>query len=448
MQFGRRRRSGRCALLVLVLGCVARAEDTFVDARVATYAQLFSQSVQVGRPGAISSTALAYPFTLSAFVRFGNVDLPGAEDSVSGEFAAWGSLGPRDGRSVDADVTSAWVQYRHGAVRLKLGRQVTLPGAARFVRFDGATVAVTAGPAELEAYGGWVALPRWNLSRGATLLGSVQDGLQDPLLLEAQNRVGQFTAGARASVTLPRQSRLSLGFHEQHDQEGVAFRVLSAEGRVQPLSWLNLGARASLDLQRLAVPEARVWADLRWVVPLSIDYAYQQPSLLLPQTSILAAFGGAAYHEAGAETSIRIIPELRIVARGAGQFYEAQGPGGRGGVSVRWRPGIDGHWLLMAEANRVLAPKNGYTQLRLAGQWRPLPQLAATLDGTTYFYDAAINDVTTSLAGTASVEWRALPQLRVLASTSVFRTPWASVEAQAMLRLVYELDPVSAGASL
>jgi hypothetical protein len=88
------------------------------------------------------------------------------------------------------------------------------------VRFDGAAVGVTLGVLDLDGYAGWVALPRWNLARGATLLGFVGEGLKNPLLAEAQNRAGQVTAGIRFGVRLPRSSRASIAFHEQRDAIG------------------------------------------------------------------------------------------------------------------------------------------------------------------------------------------------------------------------------------
>ena len=150
------------ALALLGTATSAFADDPMsVDARVTTYAQYFQQGLVPGLPGAVARVEPSFPLTLQAFLRVGSVDLPGAPDSVSGEVSAWGSLGPRDGRNVDADVTAAWAQYRRGQIRVKLGRQVTLPGSSRYVRFDGAALGVTLGVLDIDGYAGWVALPRW-----------------------------------------------------------------------------------------------------------------------------------------------------------------------------------------------------------------------------------------------------------------------------------------------
>ena len=101
----------------------------------------------------------------------------------------------------------------------------------------------------------------------------------------------------------------------------MAFRVLSADVTVKPAWFMQLGGRVSFDAVALAVPEARVYADITAlrVLPISLDYGFAQPSLLLPKTSVLAAFGGGAWHELGAETRVQLPGQLALTLRGAGQ---------------------------------------------------------------------------------------------------------------------------------
>ena len=125
-------RTGHVIISSVLLASAALADETvWADAQVSTTAQLFSQGLVPGLPGALTRVEPAYPFTTTGFVRFGGVDLPNAKDSVSGELSAWGRVGARDGLLGDGDVTAAWVQYRHQHFRVKLGRQVTLPGSSR-----------------------------------------------------------------------------------------------------------------------------------------------------------------------------------------------------------------------------------------------------------------------------------------------------------------------------
>jgi hypothetical protein len=436
-------------LMLCVLAALpARAEDAvWADARVSTVAQIFSQGLVPGQPGAVTRIEPAYPFTTTGFMRFGGVDLPNARDSVSGELSAWGRVGPRDGLLGDGDVTSAWVQFKQEHFRVKLGRQVTLPGSSRYVRFDGAALGVSFGVFDLDVYGGWVALPRWNQPRGAQYLGFVGDALKDPLYLEAQNRLGQFVAGARAGTTFGRWGRASLAFHEQHDSIGVAFRVLSADVVVRPAGWLQLGGRVSFDAVALAVPEARVFADITAlrVLPISIDYSFQQPSLLLPKTSVLAAFGGGAWHELGAETRVQLPASLVLTLRGAGQLFEKNQLGGRGTARLQWTPGLDGRWLVLGEVSRAWVPPSGFTQLRVAARWKATRELSASADAAIYFYDTAIRGTRLWATGIASLEYRVSRWVSTMISGTVMTTPYAAFEAQGLARIVMELDPVSAG---
>jgi len=420
---------------------------TWVDARAVVTAQAFQQALLPGVPGVVAPIDLALPFTTTGFLRFGAVDLPGAPDAVSGEVAAWGRLGPRDGLLGDGDVTSAWAQLRTGPWRVKLGRQVTWPGSARYVRFDGASGGATFGAFDVEAYAGFVALPRWNLPRGAWVLGSLGDALEDPRLREAQNRAGQLLVGGRVGARLGQTLRGALAFHEQHDAVGVAYRVVSADVGSQPVDWLHLGARASFDVKSLGFSEARVWADATgWrYATASLDYAYQSPALLLPQTSILAAFGGSSWHEVGGELTTQLPWRLSLTGRAAGQLYEGDRPGGRGLARAKWLPDLDGRWLVQGEVARVLVASNGYTQVRASARWRALEQLTAALDGAVYLYDAPVRGFSSSLTGIASAEWALRPGMRVLLSTTVMQTPFAAFELQGLGRFVVEWEPGSAG---
>jgi hypothetical protein len=415
---------------------------TWVEARATLQAQAFQQAMLPGVPGVIAPVDLALPFTTTGWLRFGGVDL-GSPDTVSGEVSLWGRVGPRDGLLGDGDVTSAWAQYRNGPWRVKLGRQVTWPGSARYVRFDGVSGGATFGVLDVDAYAGFVALPRWSLPRGAWVLGSIGDALEDPRLREAQNRAGQFLLGARAGVRTGSLFRGSLAFHEQHDDVGVAYRVVSADVGSEPVEWLGLGGRAAFDLKSLGFSEARLWADLTgWRFATgSVDYSYQSPALLLPQTSILAAFGGASWHELGAELTVQLPWRLALTGRGAGQLYQGDRPGGRGLARAKWVPDVDERWLIQAEVARVMMGTQGYTQTRLGARWKVMRELNAALDGAVYVYDVPIHNTSTSVTAVASAEYAFRPWLRTLLSVTVMQTPYASFELQGLGRLVVDLEP-------
>ncbi|MBK7857872.1 MAG: hypothetical protein IPJ65_04445 [Archangiaceae bacterium] len=423
------------------------AEPAWVDARVTSTMQLFQQALVPGLPAAVTRVEPAYPFTVSAFTRFGALGSATLGGAFSGELSAWGRLGPLDNRLGDGDLTAAWVQFTRSHWRVRLGRQITLPGSSRYVRFDGATVGLTFDPIDVQVYGGWVALPRWSQVRGAVLAGFATDALVDPALLEAQNRAGQFTYGARLAARLP-VGQLAVGFHEQRDAVGVAYRVVSADGAARPADWLTVGARLTFDLTALAISEARVFADVRtpWL-PLAVDYSYQSPTLLLPSTSVLAAFGGLSWHELGAEATWRALQTLKLVGRAAAQLYEGDRPGGRGGLKLTWAPDVDQRLLLLAEAGRALVPPSGFTFARVGARGRLAETVWLSGDGALYVYDQPIRGHSYSLTGIASVEWAPFARVRGLLSATVMTTPYSAYELQGLARVVVELGTVAEGST-
>jgi hypothetical protein len=445
------RRRWPIILAVTLLSLPASAEDpTQVDVRVATYAQFFRQSLVPGASGTVADTTTVAPFIGTAFLRLSDVSTPWAKNAVSAELSAWGALGLLSqpiGNNGDGDLTAAWVAYKADGFHLKLGRQVALPGAARFVRFDGLSGGTRVGLIDLDAYAGWVVLPRWNQPRGYYVLGSLGDAVRDPTLVEAQNRVGQFVVGARAGLSVSPAFRGALAFHEQHDNLGVAWRNLSLDLGSTPTEAVSLGARAVFDLLSLKPADLRAFADLRLIegLPVTVDYSYQAPSLLLTQSSILAAFGGASWHELGAETTWRPLDGLKVTGRGAAQIYEGTHPGARGTVRAQWVPDLDGRWTLVAEYVRVLAPDNGYNHVRLAARWRVTNSVAASIDSGVYVYDLLVRGQKSSATAVASAEWAPMKSLKLLLSGSVTESPFAALDTQVMVRAAWELDGPSAG---
>ena len=420
-------------------------ESAWVDARVTSTMQFFQQALIPGLPGAVTRVEPAYPFTLSAFTRFGGLTTPHLSGHLSGELSAWGRAGPLDGLLGDGDLSAAWVQYSGERLEVRLGRQVALPGASRFVRFDGLTLGAKLERLEAQVYAGWVALPRWSQPRGAVLAGFAADALVSPALLETQNRAGQVTFGARLQGRWP-TARLGATFHEQRDPGGVAYRVVGVDGSGRLGDGVDAAARLTFDLTALAISEARVSADVRtpWV-PVSVDYAFQSPSLLLPRTSVLAAFGGQPWHELGAEATLTALQSLKLTARAAAQLYEGERLGGRGSFKAAWLPGIDRRTLVVAETGRALVPQSGLTFVRLGARTRLAETFWLSGDGALYGYDVPIRGQSHSLTGIVSLEWSPWRRLRALLSGTAMTTPYSAFELQALARLEVELGTVAEG---
>lgn len=438
------------AIALATAGSAASSDGYVTDLSASTWVRLASDAQLPGPSGVVLQPRLVAAIYGSAFLRVTGVDLPWAKDALSGELSAWGALGalatPQQAYG-DGDLQVAWLQHATRLWRVRLGRQVTLPGAARYVRFDGASAGLRLGPVDASAYFGLVTLPRFVQPRGYYVLGSIGDVLRDPTLLELQARPGQWLAGAQ--VAYVRSSvRASLGFHEQRGPEGVSFRNLSADVHATPpklpASW---GGRAVLDLQAAAVAEARLYADL-WVLealPLAVDYVYAAPALLLPHTSVLAAFGGESWHELGADATYQPWSWLRLTARVAGQLYSDGRPGVRLAVRAKWTPDLEGRWSLLGEYARVSAPLNGYHHLRGALRYQATKVVGASADVGGYLYDLEVRGAKGSLVGNLNLELFLGRGFKALVSSSVASTPFAAFDLQGLLRVVYELDGPSAG---
>jgi hypothetical protein len=439
------------AALLCALANEARSEDAYlVEANAATYLQVAKQALLPGANGVLVDTRGVAPFFGYGFLKVQGVDVPWARDAVSAELAAWGSVGflaQPVGESRDGDLTAAWVKYQGKRFSLKLGRQVSMPGATRFVRFDGATVGLEVLGIALEGYSGLVALPRWNRPSGYFLLGSMRDAVRDGTLVEAQSREGDWLIGAKLGLGRAPGFRASLGYHEQHRGAALAFRNTSVDFLAFPGEHVTLGGRAVLDLAAMAPSEARLYVDVTASsrLPLTIEYSFQAPSLLLPHASVLAAFGGASWNELSVEATYRPHSALRLTGRAGVQLYERNLPGARASVKGVWVPDLDGRVTLVGEYGRVAAYDNGYHQLRLAMRARFTDALSGALDSVLYLYDRPLRQQHLSAVGSASLDYALRRGLSVLVSGSLASTPFAVMDAQFTARAKVEFDATSVG---
>lgn len=421
------------------------------DVRGSTYFQLARRALLPGAAGVVVETETVAAVYGYAFARITGVDLPWAKNALSAELSAWGALGALpspSGRQADGDLQAAWVQHEGRNIRLRLGRQVTLPGAARYVRFDGASAAVGLGSLELSGYFGGVTLPRFGAPRGYHVLGTWSEALKNPALLERASGPGDWTGGGVLAWSGWPHARASVGFHEQRGVQGTLFRALCADAQVTPRGFpAALGGRFVFDLQTVSPAEARAWLDVAAIsaLPLALEYAYAAPALLLPQTSVLAAFGSEAWHELGLDASFAPSQVVRLSARAAGQAYAGGSLGARLSARAVWTPDLDGRWSLRAEYAKVWAPENGYHHLRAAARYVAWAQLAATVDLGAHLYDRPVRGARASVMATTSFEVPLGRRFKAMASASLASTPFAALDVQGLARLVFELDGPSAG---
>jgi hypothetical protein len=441
------------AALVALIASRARAESTSADAaldrhelsaRSETYAELFRRALLPGPNGSLVSSETAAPLLEYVSVRASDLDTAWQKDSLDLEFAAWGRawFGPRGGeRPFEGDVQIAYARYRHGPVRLRLGRQVVAGGAARFARFDGVAANIELGAGlEASAYGGLTALPRWNERPRHEHLGAAPDALlRDSDALESVPRDDYWLAGTRLGWGSA-ERRAALSFHEQREPTGLAHRNLGVEGRTPLFSRTLLGTNAVLDLDQLRLGDARLWLDASptRAVDLSLEYLHTEPAAFLSRQSVLSVFGSAAYDELGSYATLRVTPALSLTGAASAQQYDGPGRNGaRAELSARAFVGPSRSTFLRMTYARVQTADNGYHSLRSALARRFGYFLRGTLEAYAYFYDRAILGyrASTVYAGTLTVE--PTRALNLLWGASLAHSPYANLDAQTELRVRY-----------
>lgn len=414
-------------------------------ARSETYAELFRRALLPGANGALVSSDTVAPIQQYIFVSATNLDTPWHEDSLDFELAAWGRgwLGPRDAEQrFDGDIQVANARYRQGALSLRIGRQQLAGGAARFVRFDGANAEAKLGAGlDANAYAGWTVLPRWNQSRHFQQLGVAAEVPSDAAALEAVSRGQYWLAGGKVGWR-GGERRAGLSFHEQREPGGLARRNLGLDARLPLVSRAALGTTALLDLDRGRFADVRLWLDLSPAAfaDLSLELLHTEPALLLSHQSVLSVLGSAEYEEAGGYATLRANRALAFDASAFAQVYQGGGLGARAELSARTFVDATRATFVRVAYARVLSPANGYHSLRSSLSRRFLPRLSATLEAYAYLYDRAIRNYRASTVYAGTLSFDPTSRVSLLGGASLAHSPYANLDAQTTLRLVYAFD--------
>jgi hypothetical protein len=418
--------------------------DLFV--RGETHAELFRRALRPGPDGTLVVTRTLLPIQEYVFLGAKNLDAPWRKDSIDVELSAWGAttLGdPSPERALDGDVQTANVGYRQGPLWVRLGRQHVAGGAARYARFDGADAGVALGAGlDVETYGGFVVLPRWDRTPGYYLLGAAAEtALKDPNAVAAPPRSSTWLAGGRVGYKND-WARAGLSFHEEHTGGSLARRNLGADAEADLLDAMTVTGSALLDLDERRFADAHLSADVSPMGALDVtaEYLHAAPALLLSRQSVLSVFSTDSYDEVGGYATFRAARALRVESSGFVDVYDGGRPGGRGQIAARVLPDPSGRTVTRIEYTRLLAPGNGYHAIRVSLSRRFDPALSGTLEAYGYFYDSAIRNVSTSSVYAGTLTWQPERSLSFLIGGSLARSPYARLDAEAQLRVAYAFD--------
>jgi hypothetical protein len=418
-------------------------------ARSETYAELFRRALSPGPEGSLVETNTALPLSEYVFLSAKDLDTGWRKNSVDLELSAWTRFWPTSSgpeQPLDGDVQTASVTYRQESALARFGRQQFVGGAARFARFDGALLGAQLGAGfSAQVYGGFTVLPRWDARPGYHHLGSEADSLlRDPQAYQQPKRSGDWLAGGRLGFTSPVFSAAG-SFHEQREVGSLAHRNLGLDARANVANAMVLSGSAILDADSGRLADSRLWADARPWEPLglSVEYLHTHPALWLSRQSVLSVFTTDRFDEVGAMATLRALQGLTLEGSGFVTLYDDNRPGTRSEGTLRFT--ADSRTLLRLSYVRVLAPSNGYHSLRTSLSRQLLAQTSATLEAYAYFYDQPVLGYRSSAVYAATLRYEPSASWHFLWGSSVARTPYAALDAQTLLRVVYDFGYVNRG---
>jgi hypothetical protein len=444
-------RSSAALVVLSVAGASSAApndvgDDHYLSIHSETRADLFRRAALPGPNGAIVGTDTVLPVRETVLLRAQNLDTPVGNDSADVEASGWALVALPQGvpmQTPDGDVQTAYFRLHRGPVSVRIGRQLVTGGAARYARFDGAGVEALLAPGfEAVAYGGMTALPRWSARPAYYNLGASSDVvLRNPAALPPSGRAGYWTGGARLMWTAPKIGA-QLSFHEQRDHGELSHRSFGADAEFRPFERFAVFGDAIFEMDATRLSDARLWADASPAKPvdLSVEYRHTEPALLLARTSVLSVFSTSAYDETGGEVTVRATENLSFEGTGYLQLYDGGRPGGRSEESAKFVADRNRRTLLRLSHARLLAPENGYHSLRASVSQQLLRTLTGTLEAYFYLYDRAIREYRSSSVFAGTLTMRPDRVFGVMVAGSVAETPFARLDAQALVQLTCDFD--------
>ena len=421
------------------------ADLVAVEAHNSTYLPLFQRALLPGPSGSIVSPQTNLPIYDYVMIRVMDADVPWAKNSVDMELSLWGSGSLVDtngqSRTYDGDVNVASVTQRLGLSYVKVGRQYVTQGAARFAHFDGFSAGTRSKLGfDLSGYAGWTVLPRWDQRPNYQHIGSVSDTLVTSAdQLPRSERGGNWMMGARAGYSANRIGEVGLSVHEQREDGALGRSDAALDAHFFPVEAFDASGRALVDLDSKGLADAFLGVGLHpgrdW--DIATEYRHMIPTLLMSRQSVLSVFAVDRFDEAGGELRYHISPRVLLFGGAYVEWLQADGVGYRSSGGTKLYPDLAHRLMVQMTYTRVREPQNGYHGTRVSAVYRLTSPLTLSAEQYTYFYDVAIRGMRTSSVQVATSSWRFFKQWEMMLGGSLFHSPYAAMDAQAMLRLAY-----------
>ena len=421
------------------------ADILAVEAYNSTYIPMFQRALLPGPAGSMVAPQTSLPVYDYMMFRVMDADMPWAKNSVDMELSMWGAgnvIG-NDGekKTLDGDVTVASVTQRFGLSYVKLGRQYVTEGAARFAHLDGLSTGVrTKMGVDLSGYAGFTVLPRWDARPNYQHLGTASDSLVTSVdQLPHSDRSGNWMMGARVGYSANRLGEVGLSVHEQREDHELGRRDAALDLHFFPVQSIDASGRALVDLDSRNLADTFLGVSFHpsrdW--DIATEYRRVIPTLLMSRQSVLSVFAVDRFDEVGGELRYHATPRILLFGGSFVEWLAGEGVGSRTRMGTKIYPD-DSHRLMIQLAySRVVEPENGYHGTRISAVYRLLSPLTVSAEQYTYVYDVAIRGMKTSSVQMATTSWRFVKKWELMLGGSLFHSPYAAMDAQAMLRLAH-----------
>ena len=436
-----RLRLGIAALAAAALVAPAAGQASELEVYSSTQLNIQSQ----WRAGASTNVVPLYEFlTLTGR----DVAIPGGQLSFGVD--AWGAAnlganpwwnGYTNTGAWSGDLNAAWVQARflQNQLRLTLGRQTVGYGNARMLQLDGGSFQATL--LKMFTLDGYVGVPT---TQRFTAYGNIYS---------ANPTIGDLAVGGRLGFAWTTWLNVGASAAFAWNAGQSTREDLAVDLRFSPVSWMYLLGYVDWSLFAGNYYGGAQVADsnLSLVFPVAphlqftAEYVYTVPALALPYNSILWVFSDNTHQYAGATALVGLeafkiqVPldfevGYRRIFENWSDFGSSSTSGNRYFLRATWHPSKES--TVGAEGSRLLLPDQGYWQARAFGSLKAYG-FTGTLDFQGYWFDQAVNAVTQSIIGSATLGYDLGGGLAVVGALQGGSTPYYSSYVNGLVKLTY-----------
>jgi hypothetical protein len=186
--------------------------------------------------------------------------------------------------------------------------------------------------------------------------------------------------GGRAAQRIGQVATVGLSYVQLRQAGAVAAEELGVDGAVQATRWLDAAATGAVDLDALALSDARVSLAARFSrLRLELFAVRRSPSHLLPATSLFSALGDVPSQRAGGSLLWRAAPRLDVLGEGAVESLGGE-PGAQALLRATLRLDDRGAGALGIELRRESTPGASWTGVRGTARVPLSARLAASTE--------------------------------------------------------------------